>query len=370
MGHAALCKAWPGVLDGVKLIGSIQVRGRASIGGNLCNGSPAADSVPPLIAAGAIARVVGPKGTREVPVEQIPTGPGKTSLAKGEIIVSFFLPARPPHSGDAYQRFTPRTEMDIAVVGVGINLTLDGGGTCTAARVALGAVAPTVLLVEGMRRRADRHEGRRGRARQARGGGERRLPADRRQARHQGIPDQGRGRAGEAHGAAGARSGEEELMAKKYHVTTTVNGDEYEYLCEPQQTLLDVLRDELMLTGTKEGCATGDCGACTVMVDGTMVCSCLVLAVETDGAKVETIEGMAKGDELHPLQRKFLELNGSQCGICTPGILIAAKALLERNPDPTETEIRYWLAGNLCRCTGYDKIIRSVQAAAKEMRGA
>jgi carbon-monoxide dehydrogenase small subunit len=159
-------------------------------------------------------------------------------------------------------------------------------------------------------------------------------------------------------------------MSKKYHVTTTINGDDTEFLCEAQQTLLDVLRDELMLSGTKEGCATGDCGACTVTVDGTMVCSCLVLAVEVEGTKVETIEGMAKGDTLHPLQQKFLELNGLQCGICTPGILIAAKALLERNPDPTETEIRYWLAGNLCRCTGYDKIIRSVQAAAKEMRGA
>ena len=146
MAHKVLAKTWPGVLDGVKLIGSIQVRGRASIGGNLCNGSPAADSVPPLIAAGAIARIIGGKGTREVPVEQIPAGPGKTSLAKDEIIVSFFLPARPPHSGDAYQRFTPRTEMDIAVVGVGVNLTLDAGGTCTAARIALGAVAPTVLL--------------------------------------------------------------------------------------------------------------------------------------------------------------------------------------------------------------------------------
>ncbi len=155
----------------------------------------------------------------------------------------------------------------------------------------------------------------------------------------------------------------------KYHVSATLNGNPVEYLCEPQQTLLEVLRDELHLTGTKEGCGTGDCGACTVMVDGVMVCSCLVLAIETDGAKVETIEGMAKGDKLHPLQTTFIELNGSQCGICTPGILIAAKALLERNPDPSEIEIRYWLAGNLCRCTGYDKIIRSVQAAAKEMRG-
>jgi carbon-monoxide dehydrogenase small subunit len=158
-------------------------------------------------------------------------------------------------------------------------------------------------------------------------------------------------------------------MSRKYHVSTTVNGDTYEFLCEAQQTLLDVLRDELMLSGTKEGCGTGDCGACTVMVDGSMVCSCLVLAVETEGSSIETIEGMAQGENLHPLQQKFLELNGLQCGICTPGILIAAKALLERNPDPTETEIRYWLAGNLCRCTGYDKIIRSVQAAAEEMRG-
>jgi carbon-monoxide dehydrogenase medium subunit len=148
MHHPSLGKAWPGILDGVKLIGSIQVRGRASIGGNLCNASPAADSVPPLVAAGAIARIVGAKGTREIPVEQILVGPGKTSLAKDEIVVSFLLPPRPPHSGDAYQRFTPRTEMDIAVVGVGVNLVLDNGGACTAARVALGAVAPTVLLVK------------------------------------------------------------------------------------------------------------------------------------------------------------------------------------------------------------------------------
>ena len=159
-------------------------------------------------------------------------------------------------------------------------------------------------------------------------------------------------------------------MARKSHVTTSINGDEYEYLCEPGQTLVDVLRNELELSGTKEGCSTGDCGACSVILDGELVCSCLVLAVETDGKSVETIEGMAKGDDLHPLQRNFLELNGLQCGICTPGFLVAAKALLERNPNPTETEARFWLAGNLCRCTGYDKIVRSVMAAAEEMRGA
>tara|TARA_Y100001934_G_C11910201_1_gene566320 strand:- start:86 stop:565 length:480 start_codon:yes stop_codon:yes gene_type:complete len=159
-------------------------------------------------------------------------------------------------------------------------------------------------------------------------------------------------------------------MVKKVHITTTVNGDDYEYLAEPGQTLVDVLRNNLELTGTKEGCSTGDCGACSVILDGELVCSCLVLAAETNGKSVETIEGMADGDNLHPLQRNFLDLNGLQCGICTPGFLIAAKALLERNPDPTETEARFWLAGNLCRCTGYDKIVRSVMAAAEEMRGA
>ncbi|MEC7491239.1 MAG: (2Fe-2S)-binding protein [Pseudomonadota bacterium] len=158
-------------------------------------------------------------------------------------------------------------------------------------------------------------------------------------------------------------------MVKKVHVTTTVNGDEFEYLADSGQTLVDALRNELELTGTKEGCSTGDCGACSVILDDELVCSCLVLAAETDGKSVKTIEGMADGDKLHPLQRNFLELNGLQCGICTPGILIAAKALLERNPNPTETETRFWLAGNLCRCTGYDKIVRSVMAAAEEMRG-
>jgi carbon-monoxide dehydrogenase small subunit len=156
----------------------------------------------------------------------------------------------------------------------------------------------------------------------------------------------------------------------KHHVTATVNGDPVEFLCETQDTLLDVLRDQLGLTGTKEGCATGDCGACSVTVDGRLVCSCLMLAVEAEGKAVATIEGMAEGETLHPLQRKFLDHAALQCGICTPGFLIAARALLEKHPEPTETEVRYWLAGNLCRCTGYDKIVRAVLDAAAEMRGA
>ncbi len=154
----------------------------------------------------------------------------------------------------------------------------------------------------------------------------------------------------------------------KHHVTTTLNGNPVEFLCETQQTLLDVLRDELHLTGTKEGCASGDCGACSVTVNGRLVCSCLMLGVEAEGKKIETIEGMANGAQLHVLQQKFLEHAALQCGICTPGMLIAAKALLECNPDPSETEVRYWLAGNLCRCTGYNKIVEAVLAAAVEMR--
>jgi len=156
----------------------------------------------------------------------------------------------------------------------------------------------------------------------------------------------------------------------KIHVTTTINGEPAEFLAEAGLSLLDALRDEVGLTGTKEGCGSGDCGACSVIVDGRLVCSCLVLAVEAEGSTIETIEGVATGDTLHPLQRKFIEHAALQCGFCTPGFLVAAKSLLEKNNNPTETEVRFWLAGNLCRCTGYDKIVRAVMDAAAEMRGA
>ncbi|MFP1645453.1 (2Fe-2S)-binding protein [Pontitalea aquivivens] len=156
----------------------------------------------------------------------------------------------------------------------------------------------------------------------------------------------------------------------RIHVTATVNGDPVEFLADPRETLLDCLRDHLGMTGSKEGCGTGDCGACSVQLDGILVCSCLVLGVEAEGRSIDTIEGMAAGGDLHPLQRKFIEHAALQCGFCTPGILVAARALLDQNPDPTEQEVRYWLAGNLCRCTGYDKIIRAVMDAAAELRGA
>ncbi len=153
------------------------------------------------------------------------------------------------------------------------------------------------------------------------------------------------------------------------HVSTTINGEPEEFLCEPNETMLDVLRDRLNLTGSKEGCGSGDCGACSIMLNDTLVCSCLMLGAEAEGAEIKTIEGMADGLSLHPLQQKFLESAALQCGICTPGMLVAAKALLDENPDPTETEVRFWLAGNLCRCTGYDKIVRAVLDTAEEIRG-
>ena len=154
----------------------------------------------------------------------------------------------------------------------------------------------------------------------------------------------------------------------KLHVSTTINGEPVEFLCEPNDTMLDALRGPVGLTGSKEGCASGDCGACSVTLDDRLVCSCLMLAVEADGRQVGTIEGMAKAGKLHPLQQKFLELAALQCGICTSGMLVASAALLRKNPEPSEEEVRFWLAGNLCRCTGYDKIVRAVLEAAAEMR--
>ena len=157
-------------------------------------------------------------------------------------------------------------------------------------------------------------------------------------------------------------------MPTKSYVQTTINGEMVEFLAEPRQSLLEVLRDTLQLTGAKEGCNDGNCGSCTVNMDGRIVCSCLVLGVEADGACIDTIEGMATPEGLHPLQVSFLENAALQCGICTPGFLVSSKALLEQNPNPTEHEIRWWLANNLCRCTGYDKIGRAVMDAAERMQ--
>ena len=153
-------------------------------------------------------------------------------------------------------------------------------------------------------------------------------------------------------------------------ITSVINGDEITFQCEPRDSLLDVLRETLNLTGAKEGCNNGNCGACNVIMDGTLVNSCCVLAVETEGSRISTIEGIATADGLHPIQTAYLENAALQCGVCTPGFIVSTKALLDKNPSPTEHEIRFWLAGNLCRCTGYDKIVRAVQDAAEKMQEA
>ena len=158
-------------------------------------------------------------------------------------------------------------------------------------------------------------------------------------------------------------------MPAKTHVTTTINSEQIDFLCEPRQSLLECLRDVIGLTGSKEGCNDGNCGACTVEFDGRIVTSCLVLGVEAQGREITTIEGIATPEGLHPIQQAYLENAALQCGICTPGFIVASKALLEQNPDPTEYEIRFWLANNLCRCTGYDKIVLAVQDAAVKMQG-
>ena len=153
-------------------------------------------------------------------------------------------------------------------------------------------------------------------------------------------------------------------------VSAVINGDQTQFVCQPGESLLDVLRNRIGLTGSKEGCGTGDCGACSVLLDDRIVCSCLVLGVETEGKAVNTVEGLADGDSLHPLQSNFIKHAALQCGICTPGFLMAGKALLDKNINPSDEEIRFALAGNLCRCTGYDKIVRAVKATAKELRKA
>ena len=295
--HPRFGKVWPGVLEAVNLIGSKQVQGRASAGGNLCNGSPAGDSVPAMVAAGAIVTVQGPNGRREMPVEKVPAGPGRTNLKPGEILVSFTLPPRPPGSGDAYLRMIPRTEMDIAVVGCGVSLTLKDG-VCTAARVGLGAVAPTVLLVEAAAKALIGSRLDDAALDAAAAACSRRLPSDRRQARHHRLPHQNRRRAAEAHRRHRRKARRRELRTMaKLHVSTTINGEPMEFLCEPNDTMLDALRGPLALTGSKEGCASGDCGACSITLDDRLVCSCLMLAAEAEGHEIRTIEGMAHGEQ-------------------------------------------------------------------------
>ena len=342
----AVAAAYPGLIDAAGMIGSIQIQGRATVGGNLCNAAPSGDTIPPVITLGGEAHINGPNGWRTMPAENFCTGPGRNALENGELLVAIQLPAPAANSGTAYLRFIPRNEMDIAVAGVSSTVQLDASGqTIESARIALASVGPTPILATAA---GDSLAGkavfRRGH-RRSRPPGQRSRHAHHRYARHHPPASPPGGRADPPHPEhchpARPRGGI--IMPGLVHVTTTINGNQTDFLCEPRQSLLECLRDVVGMTGSKEGCNDGNCGACTVNMDGRIVCSCLVLGVEAQGAEVNTIEGVASAEGLHPIQQSFLENAALQCGICTPGFIVAAKALLENEPDADEARIRHWL---------------------------
>ena len=364
------CK-YPGLTDAATLIGGIQIQGRASIGGNLCNAAPSGDSIPALIALGATANVTGPNGSRQVAVEDFCTGPGRNVLEPGELLVSISIPAPKAGSGARYIRFIPRNEMDIAVAGAGVSVEIEdgdlhvGAGCAGVGRAYAAVRAGGGRLAGGQARQ--RREHRRGGEHCQRG-----CQADHGHARHRGVQDAPVRGADAPRAEHGCRESEGRRVDARQDTRTDKDQrrGRIEFLCEPRQSLLECLRDIVGLTGSKEGCNDGNCGACTVSLDGRIVTSCLVLGVEADGAEVNTIEGVASPDGLHPIQQAFLENAALQCGICTPGFIVATKALLEQEPTPSEHRIRFWLAGNLCRCTGYDKIVRAVMDASDRMAAA
>jgi xanthine dehydrogenase iron-sulfur cluster and FAD-binding subunit A len=347
-----------------------------------------------VIVLGGVCVIAGAKGTRKVPAEAFCTGPGKNVLEPGEILVAIEFPARPSNGGSHYRRLIPRNEMDIAVVGVAAAVALDSSKQkFESARIALGAVAPTPILAkdagdllagkpvndetiaaaaEAARKQISPISDMRGtRDYRLHVTGvlvERVLKTAIARARGEKV-DTRPGHLSKARETISPRRlqlNPEFFMAKKRVVSATINGDAVEFLCEPRQTLLETLRDTLDLTGTKEGCSNGNCGACTVLMNGRPVVSCLVLALEADGAEIRTIEGVACGSHLDEVQQSFLEGAALQCGICTPGFIVQTEALLEQNPNPSEQDIRFYLSGNLCRCTGYDKIVKAVQSAARK----
>jgi carbon-monoxide dehydrogenase medium subunit len=405
--HPGVARSYPALIDAAGAIGGAATRERATLGGNLCNGAPSADSVPAMIVLDATCTLAGPDGTRTVRAQDVCTAPGETALGAGELLVSIHFPPPTPRSGACYVRFTPRREMDIAVAGAGACIALDEKlATITDARIALAAVAPTPLCAGGaagllvgappgddaFSRAAAAAQDAARPIDDARGTSAQRShlvgvlvkralrTAASRAKRSINVETPGTQRRRDALASwlhlrisatlrrllsgQGIRAEKDQTGAHKTRIQAEINGAAVEFLCEPHQSLLECLRDVLGLTGTKEGCYDGNCGACSVLLDGRLVNACLVLGVEVEGHTITTIEGLAGWRGLHPLQQAFLDQDALQCGYCTPGVLIASKALLDREPDPDEKQVRAWLAGNLCRCTGYDRIVRAVRSAA------
>ena len=374
--HSALVRGrWTALADASAIVGSPATRHVGTLGGNLANASPAMETGAPLVVLGAEVELRSSGGSRTVPIESLWASPGRTTAAPGEMITGVRVPAPADGSGSAYVRLEFRRSMEIAVVGAAALVTLAGDGTMADARVALTAVAPTIVRSPAAEARA---AGKRADARgdrRRRGGRARHRGADLGRPRVGCLP-QGDDRGDRAprdrrrrparcrRGRPGPGNDDGGRHPMSHACTLKVNGMSYPLELDAGRTLLTVLRGELGLTGAKEGCDDSECGACMVLVDGRPVNSCSYLALQADGREITTVEGLANGGELHPLQAAFLDEGGVQCGFCTPGMLISAEALLRRNPDPSEEEVRLALGGNLCRCTGYQKIAKAVLAAA------
>jgi len=382
---------YPALADACASFSTTQVQVMGTIGGNLGNGSPASDSAPALLVFDAEVVVEGPRGERRMPLESFLLGPGKTALGRGELITAVVLPQPPEGAGSAFLKVS-RVTADLAKANAAVVVVRDGDRIVDA-RLAFGSVAPKPIrarkaeaVLVGQVFSDDLV------AEAARVASEEVSPIDdvrstawyRREVvrvlAYDGLNEAWR-RAGEQEGSREARKqggeetretggqGEARQVAanERCEITLKVNGETHRLWVAPNELLLNVLRDRLHLTGSKYGCGIGECGACTVMIDGRLALSCLVLAVSVDGSEVLTVEGLAGPDgKLDPLQQAFIEHGAFQCGFCTPGMLITAKSLLEENPRPTEEDVRDYLKGNLCRCTGYASIVRAVLSCAEK----
>ena len=355
---AELGEALPGLAIASRTVGSPQIRNRGTIGGNLGSSSPAGDALPPLYASGAELELASTRGTRRVAIEDFITGPKHNTLEPDELIAAFHVPAA--RGAQQFSKIGTRNAMVIAVCSFALpdRRREPERGDVHRLRGADASPGPRggALRQRGARLGRPRADRRRGARPVRRAGGRGRL-ADRRPARHRGLPPPRAGRDGAAHAEVG--------LAMR--LSCTINGEprEVDGLWEGE-SLLHVLRERLALPGSKNACEQGECGSCSIYLDGALVCSCLVLAGQAEGREIVTVEGLAPGeDELHPIQEAFLEAGAVQCGFCTPGLIVATHDLLARKPQPSEPEIREALAGNLCRCTGYEKILDAVRLAAQ-----
>ena len=361
---------FPALVEAAHTIGAMQTRNLGTLGGNLVTCVPSMDSGPTLMALDAAVTVASTKGQRQMPLADLFVGPRKTSLKPGDLLVDIVIPKENLGKPAAFEKFGLRKGQALALVNVGPSFWVDERDKFVAPRIALGAVAPTVIrapkaeaYLDG-RKIIGRSDGRGRPHRCHRGKADQRFPRQRR------LPARVDRRAGEAGAGqrACARQDENQGARPVTDVTLIVNGQTRSASVPPETTLLQLLREHFHLTGAKLGCDVGDCGACTVIVDGMAVNSCLMLAGQVNGRSVTTIEGLATRDRLHPIQKAFEDTGALQCGFCGPGAIMATKALLDENADPDIKDIRDALSGSLCRCTGYTKMIEAVQEAARVLR--